>query len=612
MVHHSKPARLGIGIISAGKVGAVLGAALRACEHTIVGVHAVSEVSQERAAMLLPDVPLLPVEQIAERSELLILAVPDDELPGLITYLASSGSITAGQLLVHTSGRHGTEVFAPATALGAIGLAIHPAMTFTGLSMDLQRLNGTSFAVTGPAPFLPIAQALVVEMGGEPVHVAEADRALYHAALAHASNHLVTILGQSQQMLASIGIEDPAHYMGPLVRAAVDNALASGEGALTGPVARGDAGTVAAHMRALGEYAQGEKTGDITDSYAALAHATAKRAHNRGLLNDEQLGRIESLVVPSANVEYTGVTTIAEFRTAIAQALATAQDALDRAARLEAEQNGTDVQYRTATLGYVPTMGALHDGHATLLRRASEQNDVVVASIFVNPLQFGPGEDYEAYPRTLEADAELAGAAGVNVIFAPSVEEMYPDGDPLIRISSGELGTKFEGTTRPGHFDGVLTVVNKFFNIIRPAAGSHPMYAYFGQKDAQQYILIQRMVRDFNHDVTMRPVAIVRDDNGLALSSRNGYLSDEERESALVLSRTLAMLRENSLNRGFHEIDLAGARERINSTPGVRLDYLELVDPMTFGEPTEDSERVLALVAAYVGPTRLIDNMDLR
>ena len=287
------------------------------------------------------------------------------------------------------------------------------------------------------------------------------------------------------------------------------------------------------------------------------------------------------------------VTTIADFRTVITESLAAAQEELDRVARQEAEQNGTDVQYRTATLGYVPTMGALHDGHATLLRRAAEQNDVVVASIFVNPLQFGPGEDYEAYPRT-------------------EVEEMYPDGDPLIRISSGELGTKFEGATRPGHFDGVLTVVNKFFNIIRPAAGNHQVNAYFGQKDAQQYILIQRMVRDFNHDVTMRPVVIVRDDNGLALSSRNGYLSDEERESALVLSRTLAMLRENSLNRGFHEIDLDGARERINSTPGVRLDYLELVDPMTFGEPTEESERVLALVAAYVGPTRLIDNMDLR
>ena len=301
MIQHSKPARLGIGIISAGRVGSVLGAALRACEHTIVGVHAVSEASQERAAMLLPDVPLLPVEQIAERSELLILAVPDDELPGLITYLASSGSITAGQILVHTSGRHGTEVLAPVTALGAIGLAIHPAMTFTGMSVDLQRLNGTCFAVTGPAPFIPIAQALVVEMGGEPVHVAEADRALYHAALAHAANHLVTILGQSQQMLASIGIEDPARYMGPLVRAAVDNALASGEGALTGPVVRGDAGTVKAHVQALNECSEHEKTSDITDSYAALAHATAKRAHNRGLLNDEQLGRIEDLLGESSD-----------------------------------------------------------------------------------------------------------------------------------------------------------------------------------------------------------------------------------------------------------------------------------------------------------------------
>lgn len=306
MIQHSKPARLGIGIISAGRVGSVLGAALRACEHTIVGVHAVSEASQERAAMLLSDVPLLPVEQIAERSELLILAVPDDELPGLITYLASSGSITAGQILVHTSGRHGTEVLAPATALGAIGLAIHPAMTFTGMSVDLQRLNGTCFAVTGPAPFIPIAQALVVEMGGEPVHVAEADRALYHAALAHAANHLVTILGQSQQMLASIGIEDPARYMGPLVRAAVDNALASGEGALTGPVARGDAGTVKAHLQALNEYSEHEKTGDITDSYAALAHATAKRAHNRGLLNDEQLGRIEDLLGDSTECNHPG------------------------------------------------------------------------------------------------------------------------------------------------------------------------------------------------------------------------------------------------------------------------------------------------------------------
>ena len=284
--NHLKPARLGIGVISAGKVGAVLGAALRAAGHSLVGVHAVSEASQERADVLLPGVPLLEVEQIAERSELLLLAVAE--------YLASSGSLTSGQLLVHTSGRHGTDIFAPATTLGAIGLAIHPAMTFTGLSLDLQRLTGTSFAVTGPAPFIPIAQALVVEMGGEPVHVAEADRALYHAALAHASNHLVTLLGQSQQMLASIGIEDPARYLGPLVRATVDNALASGEGALTGPVARGDAGTLDAHLNALIEYTDHEKTQDIADSYAAMVRATASRAHNRNSIHDDQKARIES------------------------------------------------------------------------------------------------------------------------------------------------------------------------------------------------------------------------------------------------------------------------------------------------------------------------------
>ena len=183
---------------------------------------------------------------------------------------------------------------------------------------------------------------------------------------------------------------------------------------------------------------------------------------------------------------------------------------------------------------------------------------------------------------------------------------MYPSEDATWVEVTGDITKVLCGRTRPIHFRGVTTVVTKLFNLAQPDR------AYFGQKDAQQYILIQRMVHDFNHDVTLRPVAIVRDDNGLALSSRNGYLSDEERESALVLSRTLAMLRENSLNRGFHEIDLEGARERINSTPGVRLDSLELVDPMTFGEPTEESERVLALVAAYVGPTRLIDNMDLR
>ena len=248
-----RPGRLGVGVVSAGKVGAVLGAALRAAGHAVVGVHASSAPSRERAAALLPDVPVLDVETIVERSELVLLAVPDAQLPGLVSGLAATGAWQPGQLVVHTAGRFGTDVLEPVRAAGAIGLAVHPAMTFTGLSMDLQRLVDCSFGVTAAAPVLPIAQALVVEMGAEPVVVAEADRPLYHAALAHGSNHVMTVLGEAMQILGEIGVAHPDRVLGPLVRATVDNALASGESALTGPVARGDVTTVAAHVAALRE-----------------------------------------------------------------------------------------------------------------------------------------------------------------------------------------------------------------------------------------------------------------------------------------------------------------------------------------------------------------------
>ncbi|WP_409349886.1 pantoate--beta-alanine ligase [Rothia sp. LK2588] len=298
------------------------------------------------------------------------------------------------------------------------------------------------------------------------------------------------------------------------------------------------------------------------------------------------------------------VTSVDELQKKVRKALKQAQVQLNA-------QATDDARPRHSTLGFVPTMGALHDGHAQLIRRAREQNDVVVVSVFINPLQFGPGEDFDRYPRTLEADAALAGEADVDFIFAPTVEEMYPDGEPAVRVSAGEMGTFFEGATRPGHFDGVLTVVNKFFNILKPAAGRHLVNAYFGQKDAQQLALVQRMVADFNHSVTIKSVSMVREDNGLAYSSRNQYLSDEQREQALVLSRTLALLREQMIAKGPENFDLSAARERIDSAEGVRLDYLEMVDPTTFKAPTADSTRVLGLVAAYVGETRLIDNMEL-
>jgi predicted short-subunit dehydrogenase-like oxidoreductase (DUF2520 family) len=280
-----RPGRLGVGIVSAGRVGAVLGAALRAAGHAVVGVSAVSEASRDRAEALLPDVPVLDVPAVLERAELVLLAVPDDELPGLVQGLADARLWQAGQLVVHTSGRWGTGVLDPARRLGAIPLAVHPAMTFTGLSLDLARLSDCSFGITAPAPVLPIAQALVVEMGAEPVVVAEADRPLYHAALAHGANHLMTVAGQSMQVLRDIGVERPDRMLGPLLRATLDNALASGESALTGPVARGDAGTVAAHRGALDEYAHRHQGDDVLLAYLDLARVTARRALDRGLLD---------------------------------------------------------------------------------------------------------------------------------------------------------------------------------------------------------------------------------------------------------------------------------------------------------------------------------------
>lgn len=276
--------RMGIGVIGAGRVGAVLGAALRAAEHAVVGVSAVSEESRERAANLLPGVPILDIPDVIERSELVLLAVPDDALGPLVSGLAATGAWQPGQLVAHTSGRFGTGILEPARRAGVIPLALHPAMTFTGMSLDLTRLADCSFGVTAPVGVLPIAQALVVEMGAEPVVIEEADRVNYHAALAHASNHLVTITAQSTQLLREIGVENPERLLGPLMRASLENALASGENALTGPVARGDAGTVQAHLEALAQ----DGAADLRDAYLALSLATARRAMARGLLSESR------------------------------------------------------------------------------------------------------------------------------------------------------------------------------------------------------------------------------------------------------------------------------------------------------------------------------------
>jgi pantoate--beta-alanine ligase len=237
----------------------------------------------------------------------------------------------------------------------------------------------------------------------------------------------------------------------------------------------------------------------------------------------------------------------------------------------------------------VMTMGALHDGHVELIKRARAEADSVVVTIFLNPLQFAAGEDLDRYPRRLDVDLPLCEAAGADVVFTPLPAEVYPT-EPVVRVSAGPIGDVFEGAARPGHFDGVVTVVLKLMHLVRPDV------AYFGQKDAQQLACIRRMVRDLDVPVQVVAVPTVRDADGLALSSRNEYLSDEQRHSALVLSRALATR------------DVAAGRALVAAEAGVDLDYLERVDSTTF-EATPDGD--LIVVAARVGTTRLIDNLLL-
>ena len=256
-------------------------------------------------------------------------------------------------------------------------------------------------------------------------------------------------------------------------------------------------------------------------------------------------------------------------------------------------------------LGFVPTMGALHEGHLSLVRAARASSDAVVASIFVNPTQFGPNEDLAKYPRSFERDRELLQREGVKVLFAPSVEEMYPAGS-VTWVTVEGLSDKLDGRSRPGHFRGVTTVVAKLFHVVEPGA------AFFGQKDAAQVAIIRRMVRDLHLPVEIVTCPIAREPDGLAMSSRNAYLDPEQRKRALVLHRSLMRV-QRLADSGEREVGklLAAGHDEFAKDGSVRLDYFEIVDPDKL-DPVEDiSGAALAAVAAYVGSTRLIDNILL-
>ena len=251
-------------------------------------------------------------------------------------------------------------------------------------------------------------------------------------------------------------------------------------------------------------------------------------------------------------------------------------------------------------------MGYLHEGHLTLVDTAQQHGDVVVMSIYVNPLQFGPSEDLARYPRDFERDAGLASSRGVHIVFAPDDSEMYGTDKPAVTVHAPELSNRLCGLFRPGHFEGVLTVVAKLFNIVEPDA------AVFGQKDFQQHVLIRRMVQDLSYPVDIVVAPVVRESDGLAMSSRNVYLSGAEREAALSLSGALrlAQLRYRDGERKPGAL-VQGARQLLDAEPGVKLQYIEVVDPVTLDTPSVAGDASVIAVAALVGKTRLIDNVIL-
>lgn len=276
----SRPARLRVGVVGFGRVGAALAVALERAGHTVVGVSGATEPTRRRAARVLPDVDVLPADDVVRRCDAVLLTVPDDALRGLVETLAAQRAFRPGQLVVHTSGSHGLSVLDAAASLGALRLALHPVMSFSGAPEDPDRLAGATWGITADDGLRPVAEVLVEELGGESAWVPDEARVLYHAALAWSASYVVTLVTTAVDLLTEAGVEGPARVLAPLVGASLDNALRYGDAGLTGPIARGDAGTVAGHLAALRAAAP-----DVLPAYVALARLTADRALSSGRLD---------------------------------------------------------------------------------------------------------------------------------------------------------------------------------------------------------------------------------------------------------------------------------------------------------------------------------------
>jgi|GEM_PF-17876 len=497
------------------------------------------------AAGIRVDGPLRRDEAPPADAGAVLLCVSDAQ----IERAAAALPVRPGRLVGHTSA---------ATTLAALGaheaFSLHPLMTVTA---EGAAFAGATAAIAGASDrALAFAEGLARRLGMHPLEIADADRAAYHAAACIASNFLVTLEDVAERLAQTAGLE--REPLAQLVRATVANwAQLGAERALTGPIARGDEATVARQRAAVAA----RMPADL-ELFDALTDATRR------------------LATPAPVAAMKTLRSIAELRAAL---------------------NGPRRAGRS--IGLVPTMGALHDGHLSLIRRARTSCDEIVVSLFVNPTQFDESGDLAAYPRDEARDAALAAEAGADILFAPPPAEVYPPGFATT-VSVGEVSAQLEGEHRGGaHFAGVATVVTKLLNMVQPDV------AFFGQKDAQQVAVVRRLVRDLDVPVRIEVGDTIREPDGLALSSRNVRLRGDERRRALALRRGLDAVRACHAAGERDATILAAIGRAAMAELDVEPEYLQLVLPDTFAQvATVGEQPVLVAVAARVGDVRLIDN----
>jgi pantoate--beta-alanine ligase len=535
--------------------------------------------------------------------DVLVIATPD----AAISTVAQCVAPRPDTVVMHLSGALGLDVLAPHLRRASL----HPLVPLPSPEVGRVRLrSGVTFAVAGD----PVAARLAELLGGTAMVVGDEHRAAYHAAACIAANHLVALMGQVERVAASAGLGLDA-FVGLAGAALTDVAELGPVAALTGPASRGDEATLERHRHVLGH---AERPG--YDAGVALARRLAEAA---SASNPTPSSKIRSR---RAVASQRGATTAARgsrslergatmpARRVPADRSAAAALPLGRRASCAAVLCTTASGFsRTLdaeravgrTVGLVPTMGALHDGHRSLIARARRECDVVAVTLFVNPLQFDDAGDLAAYPRTLERDVQVAGSAGASMVFAPSVDEMFPGYPAPVASTVHVAGVSegLEGASRPGHFDGVATVVAKLFAL------SGPCRAYFGEKDFQQLAVVRQMVKDLSVPVEVVGCATVREPDGLAMSSRNARLSPSERRAARALHRALRVGRRR-IEAGERDPGRVGAAMAavLAAEPLVTPDYAVAVDPGTLRPPSEIGTETRLMLAARVGAVRLIDN----